>query len=85
MGSGVSRSGIADLEARSSTVRPNYGPGSRWVSNTKQNKRGLKHQAAGASSSTAVNVTGLDAPLRLQAASTAAGVPSMTMPSCLNA
>ena len=44
-----------------------------------------QHQAAGASPSTGVNAAGPNAPLMVRAASTAAGVPSMTIPSCLNA
>ena len=41
--------------------------------------------AAGASSSTAVSGAGPIAPLTVRAASMAAGVPSSTIPSCLNA
>jgi hypothetical protein len=44
-----------------------------------------QHQAAGASPSTGVNAAGPNAPLMVRAASTAAGLPSMTIPSCLNA
>ena len=44
-----------------------------------------QHQAAGASPSTGINAAGPNAPLMVRAASTAAGVPSMTIPSCLNA
>jgi hypothetical protein len=46
---------------------------------------GRTSQAAGASSSTAVKDARPDEPLTVRAATRAAGVPSRTIPSCLNA